>query len=313
MNPFSQFQQKPEKLSLIKPPQLKAGDLIGIVSPAGPVNEADLEKGLRMLESSGYKVRMGAHIFDRDGYLAGSDVNRLEDLHSMIQDPHVKAVFCGRGGYGILRIIDKIDYGLIRNNPKIIVGFSDISALLLAAFHKSGLVSFHGPMVRSLGRGDPNNWTHLVSCLTSVTAYENNLDGCSVLTPGTGSGRLVGGNLSLLSHLVGTPYMPSLEGAILFLEDIGEAPYRIDRMLTHLKLTGLLDGLNAIIAGEFTNCEDVTQIDRLFSEMGSHLGIPVVSGFPIGHGPQNLTLPIGISARLDTERMTLTIKEACVQ
>jgi muramoyltetrapeptide carboxypeptidase len=265
-----------------------------------------------MLESSGFEVRLAPHVYDKAGYLAGNDEARLEDLHGMLQDPQIKAIFCARGGYGSLRLLDGIDYNLIQNNPKILVGYSDITALLMAITVKTALITFHGPMVRDLGCGHQNNWERLLKLLTSDKPIKLDLNECSAPLPGKAKGTLMGGNLSLICHLLGTPFMPPLDSCILFLEDRGEPLYRVDRMLTHMALTGKLKGISGLIAGQFEGCGEMSDVNRLFFDIASELGIPLVTGFPVGHGKQNLTLPLGLTANLDTAPMTLTIKEACV-
>ena len=297
----------------IKPPRLETGDHIGIISPAGPVGESDLQGGLAILEASGFKARLAPHVYDTEGYLAGKDEARLDDLHVMLKDQEIKAVFCARGGYGSLRLLDRISYDLFRINPKILVGYSDITALLMAVHKKTGLITFHGPMVRELDRGHQGNWEGLLRLLTSDKPAKLDLSGCSVLVPGRAKGPLMGGNLSLICHLLGTPFLPSLDGCILFLEDRGEALYRLDRMLTHLALTGRLEGISGLIAGQFDGCGEEGDINRLLLEIVSESEIPLVTGFPVGHGKQNLALPIGLMADLNTALMTLTIKEACVR
>ncbi len=297
---------------LIKPPRLKTGDTIGIVSPAGPVRETDLEPGLSVLESSGYRIRLGDHVYDTKGYLAGEDSARLSDLHAMITDPEITAVFCARGGYGSIRLLDMINYDLIREHPKILVGYSDITALLTAIHGKTGLVTFHGPMVRDLEPGRKRDWDSLRRLLGSDGSPELKLDACGVPVSGSAKGHLIGGNLSMICHLLGTPFMPHLNGGVLFLEDKGEALYRVDRMLMHLFLSGCLKGITALISGRFEGCGEPDGINRLFLSLASRLGVPLVTGFPLGHGRENLALPMGTTAELDTKRMTLTITEACV-
>jgi len=256
---------------------------------------------------------MAPHVYDKKGYLAGDDDDRLDDLHAMLQDPDIKAVFCARGGYGSLRLLDKIRYDLIKEAQKIIVGYSDITALLMAAYKKTGLITFHGPMVRGLANDENRNWKSLLRLLSFHDPITIGLNECTVLVPGIGSGPLIGGNLSLICHLLGTPFLPSFDGCILFIEDRGEPLYRLDRMFTHLALTGHLNGLVGLIAGQFEECGDNADVNILLTRLATKLGIPLVAGFPIGHGEKNLALPLGLAAVLNTETMTLTIEEACVK
>ena len=296
----------------IKPPQLKPGHKIGIIAPAGPVSQSELKPAINLLSSLGHQVILAPHLYHREGYTAGDDGTRLEDLHSMFENEDVKAVICARGGYGTLRLLDSIDYDLIRRSPKIIVGYSDITALLLAIHKKTGLVTFHGPVVKELSKNRNRNLKHFFDLISSEEFFKLDLAGRIALMPGKATGSLLGGNLSLISNLVGTPFMPSLKGAILFIEEKGEPLYRVDRMLTHLKLSGLLDELGGLIVGKFIDCDDISAVNNLIMDIVSDLNIPVVSGLPIGHGAENVTLPLGIQATLDTEHMILSMVESHV-
>ena len=296
----------------MKPGALGKGDRIGIIAPGGPVTRDELDAGMRFLESRGHSIVSGSHLYDSRGYLAGDDEDRLEDLHGMFRNPEVKAILCARGGYGTLRLLDKIDYPLIRRNPKIVAGYSDITALLLALHKMSGLVTFHGPLVKDLAANDNRNMASLLDLMGSPDPLEWDLQGALCLRPGRAVGPLLGGNLTLLCHLVGTPYMPSFKGAILVIEDRGESLYRIDRMLTHLHLSGLLQDLAGLVAGQFEDCGDASAISDLLEDATSRPGIPVVAGLPLGHGRTNLPLPLGLKASLDTDGMTLILSESCV-
>lgn len=300
------------RFSIIKPPRLRKGDLIGVISPAGPVDSAELQSGLALLESSGFGVRLPEHVYDRKDYLAGEDQSRLHDFHVMFEDSDIKAVICARGGYGSMRLLDRINFDLVRRNPKIFVGYSDITALHMAIWGKTGLVSFHGPMVRELPGKDESNWNRLERLLSSPEAFNLELKGAEVLVPGWAEGRLVGGNLSLVCHLMGTPFLPSLQGCLLFLEEKGEPMYRIDRMLTHLLLSGQLRGVAGLMAGGFEGCGEEGAVSRLLEERFARLGVPIVAGLPVGHGRENVALPIGPIAQIDTDQMTLSIPESCV-
>lgn len=298
--------------TLLKPGLLGRGDRIGIIAPGGPVAPEELQAGMRFLASRGYSVLPGPHLYGSKGYLAGDDQDRLEDLHAMFLDPEVKAILCARGGYGTLRLLEKIDYPMIRRNPKIIAGYSDITALLLAVHKMSGLVTFHGPMIRDLAKNDTRNMASLLDLLGSLNPLAWDLHEARCLRPGRAVGPLLGGNLSLLCHLVGTPYIPPLKGAVLFIEDRGEPLYRIDRMLTHLRLSGLFVDLAGLIAGQFEECDEASAIHGLLEEATSDAGIPLVADLPIGHGRSNLPLPQGLRASLDAEGMTLSLAEPCV-
>ena len=303
---------RPQNPPLIIPPRLRPGDLIGVISPAGPVDASGLRPGLELLVSRGFRVREAAHLYDRNDYLAGDDEARLSDLHAMFLDSEIAAVFCARGGYGSLRLLDRVDFELIRQHPKIIVGYSDITALLMAVYKKTGLVVFHGPMVQGLSAISGDSLECLLKILTLEKPVSfDSMEGNPLLM-GAAEGPLLGGNLSLICHLAGTPFLPSLDGAILFIEDRGEPLYRIDRMLTHLSLTGQLKGIVGLIGGEFLDCGDTSAVDRLLAAMASVLHVPLVAGFPAGHGENNLTLPLGMPAHLDTRRMTLSTTKPCV-
>jgi muramoyltetrapeptide carboxypeptidase len=252
-------------------------------------------------------------VYGQKGYLAGDDKDRLEDLHAMFREPAVKAIFCARGGYGSLRLLDKIRYDLIQENPKIFVGYSDITALLMAIHEKTGLVTFHGPMVRGLTQNECKNWENLLWLLSSGSPLDMRLMDASVQLPGRAQGPLIGGNLSLICHLLGTPFLPSLDKCILFVEDRGEQPYRLDRMVTHLALTGQLNDICGLIACEFLDCGDTEAINTLLTDMLEDFDIPVVTGLAVGHGLKNLALPFGMTAVLDTDLTTLSTLETCVQ
>ena len=254
---------------IIRPPSLKPGATIGIVSPAGPVEAHELDHGLALLEEEGFRPRLGANTLARDGYLAGRDEARLEDLRGMFLDPEIKAIFCARGGYGSMRLLDRLDYPVIRANPKPLVGYSDITAILLAVLRKSGLVTFHGPVVREMGGKDGENLKAMILALTDNGRLEIPLGEDGVVRPGKSRGPLVGGNLSLICHLVGTRYLPSLRDAILFVEDTGEPAYRLDRMLTHLRLSGHLEGLAALLAGDFEGCQASGPLKQLLADRTS--------------------------------------------
>ena len=297
---------------MIKPSKLKPGDAVGVVSPAGPVNRNELNADLHFLKTKGFTVHVAPHVYDRQEYLAGNDEDRLSDLHDMFRNTEIEAVFCSRGGYGSLRLLDRIDYDLIRKNPKILVGYSDITALLTAISKKTGLITFHGPMVKGLSSLPEKAWRNLVQMISSEQpASFSPMSGYS-LRGGKATGPIMGGNLSLICRLLGTPFMPNLAGCILFIEDRGEALYRLDRMLTHLALAGSLEGIKGLITGQFIDCGEPATIDRLIKERFTPMNIPMAAGFPLGHGPENTTLPLGILAELDTDVMALSLLESAV-
>jgi muramoyltetrapeptide carboxypeptidase len=264
------------------------------------------------LEEFGHKVVLASHLYEKQGYTAGDDEARLEDIHAMFTDNRVRAIFCARGGYGTLRILDRLDFTLLRKHPKIFVGYSDITALLLAIYKKTGLVTFHGPVIKELTKRRIGNLESVLNLVSSDSLLELELAGGRSLKSGRATGTLLGGNLSLLCHLIGSPFMPSLKGAILFIEEKGEDLYRIDRMLTHLRLSGILKESRGLVAGAFEACGDRAAIDRLLLDTVSDLDIPLVTGLPVGHGLINISLPIGLQATIDADNMTLHILEPCV-
>ncbi|MDD5204569.1 MAG: LD-carboxypeptidase [Desulfobacterales bacterium] len=299
---------------ILKPPRLKIGDTISVIAPAGPVEPSELLPGMDRLQEMGFNVLPAPHLYDKKEYLAGKDTARLEDLHAAFRNKEIKAIFCARGGYGTLRLLPKIRFSFIRRNPKILVGYSDITSLLLSLHKKTGLVTFHGPMIRDSQKSGGANLDGLIHLLSSDNPFSFALENGRVLRGGRAVGRLIGGNLSLICHLAGTRYMPDPGGAILFLEDTGEPPYKIDRLLTHLKLCGFLKGISGILAGRFEECGDPAVIDAILLDAVSEFHFPVVSGIPIGHGEQNLPLPIGgPPALLDTDHLTLTWTEPPVE
>lgn len=297
----------------IKARRLKSGDLVGVFAPAGPVEEEELLPGIRALESLGFRVRLSPHALLREGYLAGADELRLQDLHALFRDEEVKAIICARGGYGSLRLFERIDFGLIRQHPKILVGYSDVTALLLAVYKYARLVTFHGPLLKDITKNHGSNLCFLAKLMTSTGSPTIELGGVEVLRRGSAEGRVLGGNLSLITHMIGTPFMPSVKGSLLFLEEKGEAPYRIDRMLTHLRLSGILDRCAGVMTGAFEDCGEPSAVRSVIEERLAGLSVPVIIGLPIGHGEANTALPIGVRAVLDAGKATLTLREPCVK
>lgn len=297
----------------LKPFRLKQGDRIGVLAPAGPVEKEELRAGVEALEFLGFPVVLSPHALCREGYLAGKDDLRLHDLHAMFQDERVKAILCARGGYGVLRLLDSLDFELIRRHPKILIGYSDITALLLAVYKKTRVVTVHGPVLRDLVKNRGENLKSLMRLLTSREPAAWRFEGARALRKGTAEGNLVGGNLSLLTRLLGTPFMPSPKGALLFMEEKGEPLYRIDRMLTHLRLSGFLAGCAGFMIGALIDCDEPAAVEALIEERLGDLNVPLMTGVPVGHGEENIALPIGVKAVLDTAHRTLALKEPCVR
>jgi muramoyltetrapeptide carboxypeptidase len=297
-------------LSFMKGPRLQPNGTVGVIAPASPVDRSEIAQGLKLLESFPLRIRLGTHLFDRSNYLAGSDPDRMSDLRLMFSDPDIGAIFCARGGFGSARLLSKIDFELIRENPKIIVGFSDLTALLLAIYEKSGLIPIHGPTVSDLPKN--NNWCNLSKLITTSHRPRISLKHGRVIRNGRARGVLLGGNLSTICSLLDTPFLPSLEGVILFLEEKGESPYKVDRMVTQLLLSGRLERVAAVLIGQIEDCGEKSLIYDLLEERLGALTIPVVTGLPVGHGSENRALPLGIPASVDTERMILTVEESAV-
>lgn len=283
----------------------------------------------RAVERIGFRPQLAQHSRQRLGFLAGSDEQRAADVMELFADPQVRALVCVRGGYGSARIAPLLDYGFIAQHPKIFTGYSDLTALLCALSRRAGLVAFHGPMLAAdFARRRASKFTlrSFLRTLTQAKAPGSILEGYSgppvkILRTGLASGPLVGGNLSVLCATLGTPYEPSFQGAILFLEDVGEAPYRIDRMLTQLAHAGRLQQLAGIAIGVNTNCVDTRaslgreyrqSVEDVILERLSPLQIPVVAGLPFGHIRNHATLPVGVEATLDAVHGDLTITEAAV-
>lgn len=294
---------------LLKPNPIKPGDTIGIVAPASPFDPDAFEAGRAVLHDMGFTTKMANGLFERQGFLAGKDAHRLTQLHTMLVDDTVQAIICARGGYGTLRILSQLDFGQCGDNAKPFIGFSDITALHLTLQQQADWVTFHGPMVTSLARCDDASRQSFFLTMTGQHAGGFDLTGSRCLHEGTAQGRLVGGNLATLCHLVGTPYAGQFNGTILLLEDTGEAPYRIDRMLTQMALAGAFKGLAGVVLGTFDKCGKPETIDEIMRAHFSPLGIPVVAGAAVGHGVCNLTLPLGIQVQLDTDPATLIYQE----
>ncbi len=318
----------------LRPPALREGDTIALVAPAGAVSALRLRQATANLEKLGYRVKLFRDLSVRDGYLAGSDLQRASEINRAFEDPEVSMILCVRGGYGSPRIVQLLDYDAIRNNPKIFVGFSDITALLTAIRQRTGLVVFHGPMAEKDFSGRhglaPFSSRHLWTLLSGTEQPGDSplladwgaraspkLGERRTIVPGVAVGPLVGGNLSTIVALMGTPHELVTDGAILFIEDVNEEPFRIDRMLCQLALAGKLSALRGALIGSFTRCvprdpkssfSTAEVIEHFFGD----LGIPVLAGFPAGHLPDQATLPLGCRVRLDATGKTVAIIDSPV-
>lgn len=293
----------------VKP--LESGAHVALIAPAGPLQKPeDLPRAQENTRALGWEPILGAHATERIGYLAGHDRDRLNDINQALRDPNVDAIWCLRGGYGMMRILDAIDYDALSRTPKAIIGYSDVTALHAAVQRKCRLVTYHGPTARETLTD--------FSRASLRRALVEQVDSCGVaanareINAGVAEGRLVGGNLAVLSSLCGTPFAPDLTDGILILEDINEPVYRIDRMFQQLKLAGALNGCRAIVFGECTGCtEDAggggRPFDEVLGEIAHTLGVPCLAGIPIGHIAEQWTIPLGAMAKLDTAKRLLTV------
>lgn len=305
----------------IKAPALKSGDTIAISSPAGAVwDPVQVETFSNILKGFGFKVVTGKTLTEKFGYFAGTDELRASELNSFFADQNIKGIFCMKGGWGCARLLNKLDYTLIEKNPKVLIGFSDITTLLIAITAKTGLVTFHGPV----GNSGWNAWTSnvfksVVMNINSPPVFANPSTEEAIVTinPGKAKGELVGGNLSVLTSLMGSAYLPDWKHKILFLEDVKEEPYRIDRALTQLKLCGVLDSISGFVFGRCAKClaEEPQKAFTFHEVILQHikpLGIPAFYGAMIGHIENKLTMPLGIKAEVDADRGTISLQENSV-
>lgn len=291
------------------PPLLKSGARVALVSPAGPVtDEKDLERAADNTLSLGWEPVIGKNAGARTGYLAGADSLRLDDINAAIRDPNINGIWCVRGGYGSMRLLDAVDYSELERNPKTVIGFSDITALHSAILRNSGVIAFHGPTAR----GELSEFSR--SSLVRAVAEGKNPCGVAPaareIFPGSARGRLIGGNLAVLTALIGTRFAPVLKDCILVLEDVNEPLYRIDRMLHQLLLCGALSECVAIAFGDFTGADEsgaTGGLDDLLSSLAERLGIPCLGGIPLGHIPDQWTIPLGAEATLDTAARELNV------
>jgi len=293
----------PNKGPVLRPPHLQPGDRVAVVAPAGPYDNAMLARGIAIWTARGFDVHVPERLDQREEYLAGSDWWRAEVLHTALRDPSIKALLCARGGYGSLRLFDRLEIDLFREFPKPLVGFSDITALQLECWRKTQLVTFSGPMIAGsqLGRLSEEETDIYFRTLTDP-APPPEMGGPDVHTvlSGSAEGILLGGNLTLLTHMAAAGRLPNLRGAILFFEDIHEAPYRVDRMLTTLRLGGHLDGVAGFAVGDLGDNMDDVLLDTILMDRVGDLGVPIAVGFPIGHGSRNRIIPLGVPVRLTT-------------
>ncbi|MEH2128702.1 S66 peptidase family protein [Nostoc sp.] len=312
-------QGKPSQNITRKPPRLQAGDTVGLISPAGIVDAKDIEAARKSISQLGLKVKLGKHILDRYGYLAGKDSDRADDVNLMFSDRTIKAIIPMRGGWGCNRILPLLNYSLIRSHPKIIIGYSDITTLLLAINARSQMITFHGPVATSTWNQFTVDYFKRILFNGEAVTMQN-LNSSEVrletIAPGKARGKLVGGNLSVLSAMVGSPYLPPWNKSILFVEEVGEDVYRIDRMLTQLKTAGILNQIAGFIFGQCTKCslgdEPSFTLMQVLQQHILPLGIPAWYGSMIGHIKDKFTLPIGVEVEINAELGTIQMLEAAV-
>jgi len=327
--------------TLLFPPRFAPGDTIAIAAPASPPEKPEIiDEAILRFTGLGFKVKTAEHLRKRDGYLAGSDVDRAADINALFADPEVKAIFALRGGYGSCRILPLLDYEVIRAHPKPFIGYSDITAMHLAILAKSGLVTFHGSnassaftpgnigamghmLVNSEGidsaPGDDVPFSSSHRTAGSGRAAKGGLESLfsaahdakiKTIIPGQVKGRLWGGNMTCMLRLLGTPYAPDFRGAILFLEDTGEKAYRVDGMFTHLRLAGILRQIGGLVLGQFDHADAVEEerVALCLKREAEAIGLPCISGAPIGHFPEQIVVPQGVQAEFDAGARTLAIR-----
>ena len=281
-------------------PQMPDGGRIGIIAPASPFDPDLFQVGLKVISELGWTPVVPRAIWDKKGYLAGEDAHRAAQIHRMFADPSIDAVICARGGFGAMRLLPMLDFDLIAKNPKPFVGFSDITVLLNAFSDCCRMGTFHGPVVTSLAQNDPTTIEALRRALAGISGYRVPFSNETVISHGTVTAPIKGGNLTMLSNLAGTPYCPDFRDTLVFLEDCNEKPYRIDRKLTHLMLSGCFDHIAGILLGDFTGCGSFGEIQDLIIDLFGKWSIPIVGGIEAGHGPVNRTLPLGVPVTLDS-------------
>jgi muramoyltetrapeptide carboxypeptidase len=293
---------KPE---IIIPEPLKEGDKVGIAAPAGPFEIEKFERGLAVIGKMGFVPVVDDDIYKRDRHMAGPDRHRARHLNRLFANNDIKAIICARGGFGCLRVLPYLDYDLIRENPKPLVGFSDVTALLTTLSQRCGLAGIHGPVVTSLGFADEKSKSRFKQVLAAEAPADIEPAKPLVIHAGQAEGILTGGNLATLCHLVGTKFNPGFGGRIVLIEDVNEAPYRIDRMLTQMRMAGCFENAAGIVLGSFKDCGDGEEVVNVFEDVFTDFEGPILGGFEIGHGNRNLAIPVGVTVALDTDEKAL--------
>ena len=293
------------------------GSTIAVIAPAFPPNKSKTKKGIEYLEKKGFKIVKGVSLNGNYGYLSAQDEQRAREINQFFADKSVDAIFCARGGWGTLRILDKLDYKIIAKNPKLLLGYSDITSLQLAIWQKCQVPSISGPMVAvEMGTGildftAKHFWDQLENSGKNYKIDLSSLTGIEYLKEGRCTGKLLGGCLSLIAHQLGTPYIPDFSNAILFIEDVGEKPYKIDRYLAQLRQAGVFEKISGLIAGEFIDCEDENgsfTVKEIIEQYINDRNFPVIYNFPYGHQAKKIAMPVGVSAVLDSTKKYLTIQ-----
>ena len=300
-----------------KPPVLRRGDKVGLIAPASPLSESEIAQGVAHIRSLGLEPVLGRYVAEHDGYLAGGDAERAADFNRMARDAEIRAIIALRGGYGTMRILDQLDFRAIAADPKIVMGFSDLTAILNAVAMRSEVVAFHGPLAARESVFDEVTRRYVERvCMSTEPIGVLRAPGAVALRAGRARGRISGGNLSLVSSLAGTPWAPAFKGTLLVLEEVEEEPYRIDRMLTQLRLAGALSAASGLLFGACTRCEPTgpsMSAGAVVADRLGDLGIPALTGVPVGHIPEQWVLPIGLEAVLDAQARTLEIPESAVR
>lgn len=287
---------------------LQPGNCLALVAPASPFSEEKFDRACSILQDAGFNIWLGPHLLARRGYLAGTEAERAGDLTAALCDPAVAAVICVRGGYGSGRLLPWLAFPTLKKHPKIFLGFSDITFLHLAFAGQLDWVTFHGPnlmqMMNFYDGDNPERFRHVLATLQGATEFSWPLAEQQILKPGVATGKLLGGNLTCLTHLVGTRYFPSLDGALLLVEDCGEALYRLDRLFAHLKLSGMLERLGGLALGYFKDCGEIPRIHQMILEQVAEFHFPVIADLPFGHGAENEVIPMGTPFYLNTYEHT---------
>ena len=312
MRPVRPEKLAPERPAPLLPRRLRPGSVIGVAAPASPFAPDVLERGVRTLREMGFEVRYSEGLFDSCGYLAGPDEHRAAAFNWLVADPEVDAIMCARGGYGSLRILPLLDYARVAEHPKAVIGFSDVTALLWALYSRCGLIGFHGPLVTTLADAAAADRNALWNAVSSEERLRLRFETAAVIRPGRTSAPVAGGNLTTLCHLLGTPYAPAFRDHIVFLEDRGEAPYRLDRMLTQMKMAGCFDGMQGLVLGSFEDCGAREDAWRVVAEVFGDAEWPILAGIDAGHSRPNVTIPLGVETLLDAEDQTLVFERATV-